>query len=127
MKSLVTSIALQPVREADVVSTQEHDILINDVECTCKTQWYTIAMLGLVILGIVIFIVVNARKLKLFRGHLFSDTVKVMLFVSDGQYYILVKLCRTVGSIHLFKIVGKLTPEYMKLKINIIWDVLELH
>ena len=30
------------------------------------------------------------------------------------------------GSIHLFKITGKLTPEHIKLKRNILWDVIEL-
>ena len=41
-KSSVTSIALQQLRGEDAVST-------NDIECTCKTQWYSIATLGLVI------------------------------------------------------------------------------
>ena len=45
-----------------------------------------------------------------------------MLFISDVP----VKLCRTTGSIHLFKIAGKLTPEHVKLKRNIIGDVIEL-
>ena len=36
------------------------------------------------------------------------------------------KLCRTAGSIHLFKITGKLTPKYIKLKRNILWDIIEL-
>ena len=49
-----------------------------------------------------------------------------MLFMSDVQYYILVKLCRTVGSIHSFKTVGRLTPKHMKLKRNIILDILEI-
>ena len=44
-------------------------------------------MLSLSILGIVVYIIVNARKLKLFRGHLFSNSVKIMLFISDAQYY----------------------------------------
>ena len=126
LKSLVTSIALEQIRGADAVSIQEHISVMQDIECTCKMQWYTIATLGLVILGIIIFIVINARKFKLFREHLFSNTVKVMLFMSDTQYYILVKLCRTARSIDLFKIMGKLTPEYMKLKRNIIWDVIEI-
>ena len=52
-------------------------------------------------LGIVIFIVINVRKFKLFRGHLLSNAVKLMLFISDSQHYVPVKLCRTVGSIHL--------------------------
>ena len=38
-----------------------------------------------------------------------------MLFISDAQYYIPVKLCRTAGSIYLFKITGKLHPEHIKL------------
>ena len=48
-------------------------------------------MVIIIILGIVIFITLNATKLKLFRGHLFSNVVKVMLFISDAQYYIPVK------------------------------------
>ena len=68
----------------------------------------------------------KTRKLKLFRGHLFSNVVKIMLFISDAQYNVPVKLCRSPGSIHLFKIAGKLTPEHIKLKRNILWDIIEL-
>ena len=64
------------------------------------------------------FIILNARKLKLFRGHLFSIAIKIMLFISDAQYYIPVKLCRNTASIHLFKGTGKLTPEHIELKIG---------
>ena len=113
LRSLVTSLALLV-------------LIMQDIECTCETQWYMIVTLGLVILGIMIFIVINARKLKLFRGHLFSNAVKVMLFISDAQYYILVKLCRTAGSIHLFKITGKLTLEHIELKRNMIWYIIEI-
>ena len=81
---------------------------------------------SLSILGIVVFIILNARKLKLFRGHLFSNVVKIMLFISDVQYNVPVKLCRTAGSIHLFKITGKLIPEHVKLKRNILRDIIEL-
>ena len=72
------------------------------------------------------FIILNVRKLKLFRGQLFSNAVKTMLFISDAQYYIPVKLCRTAGSIHLFKIAGKLMPDQIKLTQNVLWDVIEL-
>ena len=91
-----------------------------------KTQWHTVFMLSLSILSIIIFIILNARQLKLFRGHLSSSTVKIMLFIQDAQYYVPAKLCRTTGSIHLFKITGNLTPEHIKLKGNILWDVIEL-
>ena len=49
-----------------------------------------------------------------------------MLFISDVQYYVLVKLCKTAGGIHLFKIMGKLTPDKVKLNKHFIWDILEI-
>ena len=93
----------------------------------CKIQWYTIVTLGLVILGLMIFVITNVRKLKLLRGHTFPNTVKIMLFILDTQYYVPVKLCRTTGSIHLFKITGKLTPEQITLKRKLLWDIIVIY
>ena len=109
-----------------MVAKQEHVCIMHNVECTCKIQWYTIFMLSLAVLGMMIFIILNARKLKLFRGHLFPNAVKIVLFISDAQNHIPVTLCRTAGSIHLFKITRKLPPEHIELKRNILWNVIEL-
>ena len=49
-----------------------------------------------------------------------------MLFISDIQYYLPVKLCRTAGSIHLFKITGRLTKDKVRLNKHYVWDVLEI-
>ena len=49
-----------------------------------------------------------------------------MLFISDIQYYVLIKLHKTAGSIHLFKITGILTPDKVKLNKHYIWDILEV-
>ena len=126
LTSLVTSLTLQQLRKVGTVTKQEHVSITYDIECICKNQWYTICMLRFIILGIVVFIGKNARILKLFRGQLFSNSVKIMLFISDAQYYVPVKLCRAAASIHLFKITGKLTPKHVKLKRNILLDVIEL-
>ena len=48
-----------------------------------------------------------------------------MLFISDVQYYVPIKVCKTVESIHLFKITGMLKPENVKLKCNCIWDIID--
>ena len=117
---------IQQLGEVDAVTKQEHVTVIHDIECTYKFQWYTLCMFIISILGIVIFITLNARKLKLLRGYLYSNTVKVMLFISDAQYYIPAKLCRKAGSIHLFKITGKLIPEHVSFKRNILWDIIEI-
>ena len=83
-------------------------------------------MLSLSISHLLISIIIKTRKQKLFTGHLLSNVVKIMLFISDTQYYVPIKLCRMAGSIHLFKITGTLTPENVKLKQNILWDIREL-
>ena len=49
-----------------------------------------------------------------------------MLFISNTRSYVPIKLCRIAGSIHLFRIRGRLTPEHVRLKKNWIWDVLEI-
>ena len=49
-----------------------------------------------------------------------------MLFISDVQYYVPVKLCRTAGSIHLFKITGRLTILKVRLNKHYVWAVLEV-
>ena len=74
-----------------------------------------------------LYLVTNKiRKSSLFKGHLFSNNTKVLLFVSNTHSYIPIKLCRVAGSIHPFRIRGKLPPENVKLKKNWIWDVLEI-
>ena len=47
---------------------------------------------------------------------MFSNAVKIMIFISDVQNYIPVKLCKTAGGIHLFKTLGMLKAENIKLK-----------
>ena len=52
--------------------------------------------------------------------------MKVMLCISNTKSYIPIKSCRIAGSIHLFRIWGRLTIEHFRFKRNWIWDVLEI-
>ena len=49
-----------------------------------------------------------------------------MLFTSDIQNYVPIKLCKTAGSIHLFKIKGTLKSRDIKLNKNYLGDTLEI-
>ena len=51
---------------------------------------------------------------------------KIILFMSDVQYYVPIKLCKAAGSIHLFKITGILMPDKVKINKHYIWDILEV-
>ena len=49
-----------------------------------------------------------------------------MLFISDIQNYVPLKLCKIAGSIHLFKISSTLKLEDIKLNKNYLWDMMEI-
>ena len=57
---------------------------------------------------------------------MFSNTGKIMIFISDVQYYVHTKLGKATGSIHMFKIIGMLKLENIKLNQNYVWDTLEI-
>ena len=99
---------------------------MSDMLCTCKTQWYIIGMLIIITLGMLYLVTKKIRKSSFFKGCLFSNNTKILLFISNTHSYIPIKLCRVAGSIHLFMIWGRLNPENVKLKKNWIWDVLEI-
>ena len=115
------SLALQQVKEVKVEGTEDLDY-----KCKCTAQFYIILTLSIAMIGLIIFAILQLRRIKLCRGQLFSNTVKIMLFISDVQYYIPVKLCKTAGSIHLFKITEKIMTGKVTLNKYYIWDVLEI-
>ena len=49
-----------------------------------------------------------------------------MSFFSDVEHYVPVKLGKTAGSIHLFKIIGHLTPGKIILKRRLLCDKLQI-
>ena len=75
----------------------------------------------------VIVIPLHYRKSKLCRGYRFSNIVKIVLFTSDVQHYIPIKLCNISGIPHLFKIKGTLKSEDITLNKNYLWDTLEIN
>ena len=99
---------------------------MNDMLCTCKSQWYIMGMLIIITLGMLYLVTSKIIKSSFFKGCLFSNNTKVLLSVSNTHSYIPIKLCREARSIHLFRIRGKLNPENVKLKKNWIWDILEI-
>ena len=74
---LIASIVIHQVKEVGKVTQKE----IN-TECKTLTQ-----------ISLVFTSNLHYRKSKLCRGHMFSNAVKIMIFIADVQYYIPMKLC----------------------------------
>ena len=114
---LIASLVLHQLKEVGTV-----------MQKGINSEYRTLAYISLIltILGLVMVAILHYRKSKFCRGCTFSSAVKIMIFVSDVQNYVPIKLCKTAGSIHLFKITGTLKAENIKLNKNYIWDMLEI-
>ena len=64
--------------------------------------------------------------MPIFRKYCYSNTIKIMLFISDIKSYVPLKLCKTSGSIHLSKLTGSINKENVMLHKNTLWDVMEI-
>ena len=119
LKALVTNVAMQRIKTIEAAD-------MSNMLCTCKMQWYIMGMLTIITLGMLYLVDNKVRKSSFFKGCLFSNNTEILLFISNTHSYIPIKLCRVAGSIHLFRIRGRLNSESVKLKKNWIWDVLEI-
>ena len=89
---------------------------VSTISKETKTECTTLAYIGIIltILSPIIVMFLHYRKSRFCKGHKFLNVVKIMIFISDAQ----IKLCKRVGSIHLFKIIGMLKAENIKLNKN---------
>ena len=63
LRTLVASLALQQVKELSAVATKKEDYT-----CKCTSQFYIILALSIAIIGLVIFTILQVRRIKLCRG-----------------------------------------------------------
>ena len=118
IRTLVASLILHKIKEVEANSSSR------ETNSECKTLAYIGIILTVLSLIIVTFL--HYRKPRLCKGYKFSNVVKIMLFISDVQNYVPIILCKTAGSIHLFKIKGTLKTRNIKLNKNYLWDTLEI-
>ena len=118
LRTIVASLILHKAKEVEAKLTTETD----NPECS------TLAYIGmtLTILSVAVVIFLHYKKSRFCRGYKFSNIVKIVLFISDVQNYIPVKLCKSSGSLHLFRIEGMLKPEDIKLNRHYSWDTFEI-
>ena len=95
----------------------------NDID---KEYWIIITWLSLILLGVLFLTIEKLYRIPIFRKYCYSNTIKIMIFLSDIKSYIPIQLCKTSGSIHLFKLTGSINRENITLHKNTLWDVTEI-
>ena len=116
IRTLITSLVLYKIKDVEASSNETNP------------EWKTLAYIGIIltILSLIIVTFLHYRKSRFCKGYKFSNAVKIMMFISDVQNYVPIKLCKTAGSIHFIKIRGTLKPENIKLNKNYLWDTMEI-
>ena len=119
LKVLVATMALQGVRAINALDTNKQN------NQSCNSELLKI----LIILNLVIVVSLLLRKVKksiFFQGQIFSNMVKIKLFLADTKSYVALDLNKITRNTHLFKLTGELSLDNITLIKNWIWDVLEI-
>ena len=118
LKSVVANMTLQCIKTIETAMIKEAE------SCNFKLIQVLI-ILNLVMT--VLLILVRLKKSKVFQGHLFTNMVKINLFLANTQSYVPLELNSAAGNVHLFKLSGALVMENFTLKKNWIWEMLEIN
>ena len=100
--------------------------ITEEIKTVDKEYWIIITWLSIILLCVLFLTIEKLYRMPIFRKYHYSNTIKIMLFISDIKSYVPLKLCKTSGSIHLFKLTGSMNKENIKLHKNTIWDVIEI-
>ena len=118
LKTLVASLAMQQIRPP-----MSHSI--EEITCECKTTWVSIFITVLLSLLIVGYLIIKARKLKVFHGDQFANSSCLYIFFTNTQYYVPIKICTLNSHMLMVKLNGQLLLDMINLQKNTMWDVLK--
>ena len=92
IRTIIASPILHKIKEVEAITPTKSD----------NTECQTLAYIGiaLTLLSMMIVVLLHFKRSKFCRGYRFSNAVKMVLFISDVQHYIPIKLSKTSGSPH---------------------------
>ena len=117
MRALVTNLAM--IKGVKAINEE----IKNEIN---KEYWIIIIWLSLILLGVLFLTIEKLYRMPIFRKYCYSNAIKIMIFLSDIKSYIPIKLCKTSGTIHLFKLMGSIIKENITLHKNTLWDIMEI-
>ena len=97
-----------------------------EIKTIDKEYWIIIIWLSFILLCVLFLTIEKLYRMPMFRKYHYSNTIKIMVFLSDIKSYVPIKLCKTSGSIHLFKLTGSINKENITLHKNMLWDIMEI-
>ena len=103
---------------ANLAMIQGVKAISEDIKANDKEYWIIIIWLSFILLCILFLTIEKLYRMPMFRNYHYSNTFKIMIFLSDIKSYVPIKLCKTSGNIHLFKLTGSINKENITLHKN---------
>ena len=116
MQALVANLAM--IRGVKAIS--------EEIESIDKEYCIIIIWLSFILLCVLFLTIEKLYRIPMFRKYCYSNTIKIMIFISDIKSYVPIKVCKTSGFIHLFKLTGSINKENITLHKNTLWDIMEI-
>ena len=111
---------------ANLAMIRGEKAISKEIETIDKEYWIIIIWLSFILLCILFLTIEKLYRMPIFRKYCYSNTIKIMIFISGIKSYFSIKLCKTSGSIHLFTLTGSINKENITLHKNTLWDVMEI-
>ena len=68
----------------------------------------------------------NLYRMSIFRKYHYSNTIKIMIFISDINRMFPSNYVKHQVVYHLFKLTGSINKENVTLHENMLWDIMEI-
>ena len=107
MQTLLANLAM--IRGAKAIT--------EEIKTVDKEYWIILTWLSIILLCMLFLSIEKLYRMPMFRKYHYSNTIKIMIFLLDIKSYVPLKLCKTSGSIHLFKLTGSISKENVTLPI----------
>ena len=85
MQALLANLAM--IRGAKAIT--------KEIKTVDKEYWIIITWLSIILLCVLFLTIEKLYRMPIFRKYRYSNTIKIMLFISDIKSYIPLKLCKT--------------------------------
>ena len=70
--------------------------------CSCRLEWWTICMLTILLTSVIGYLFLKCKQIHLIRGYQYSNTLHLMLCISDIYRYVPIKLGKLSGDVKFF-------------------------
>ena len=98
----------------------------DEAKLVCQDPWVSLLVTIITIVGILVYIYKNCRRLELLRGFKYHNHCDLYLFLCHDCYYVPLKVRQTDGHLHMFTMTSPLCPNSVTLQKHLAWDVLHI-